>query len=115
MTDSQRPGAPEPAQPRESEPAQPRESGPPESQPPASALEPTVHGFFVQAPIAPLDEDGIVVLSVGTAAFCLASIGLWLAWDRLVAAHDQWWLAVALTGVVLGLLGLLYCWRRRRR
>jgi len=72
------------------------------------------HGLFVQAPIPPLDEDGIVVTTVGTAAFAAATVVLALAYGWLAPRGDGWWLAVAITGVALGLLGLGYCWRRRR-
>jgi Protein of unknown function (DUF2530) len=72
-----------------------------------------VHGLFVQAPIAPLDEDGIVVLSVGTVVFAVAAVLLGLQYEWLDARGDGWWLAVAVSGVFLGLIGLAYCWRRR--
>jgi hypothetical protein len=138
MTDSPR-SEPNPAKPSESRAAQPPASGPVQpggsgpvepsaptpAEPPGirrlgpqragTGARPQIHGFFVQAPIPPLDEDGIVVMSVGTAVFGEAALVLWLLWDRLMAAHHAWWLAVALAGVVIGLLGLLYCWRRRGR
>ncbi len=76
--------------------------------------DPVAHGLLVQAPIAPLDEDGIVVTTVGTIAFAVAAVVLVLLYGRLAAAGDEWWLAVAVAGVVLGLIGLVYCWRRRR-
>ena len=71
------------------------------------------HARFVQAPIAPLDENGIVVTTVGTAAFAVAALVLGLQYDRLLASGHGWWLAVAIAGAVLGLIGLAYCWRRR--
>lgn len=74
-----------------------------------------MHGLFVQAPIAPLDENGIVVTTVGTAAFGLATVVLAAQHSRLVAAGDGWWLGVVVAGVVLGLIGIAYCWRRRGR
>jgi Protein of unknown function (DUF2530) len=74
-----------------------------------------LHGLLVQAPIAPLDENGIVVTTVGTAAFAIAAVVLGLEFNRLTAAGDGWWLWVAIAGAVLGLIGLLYCWRRRSR
>jgi hypothetical protein len=77
--------------------------------------ETSVHGLLVQAPIAPLDENGIVVTTVGTAAFAVAAVVLGLQYGRLAAAGDGWWLWVAITGVVLGLIGLSYCWLRRSR
>jgi hypothetical protein len=75
----------------------------------------SVHGLLVQAPIAPLDENGIVVTTVGTAAFVIAAAILGLQYDRLAASGDGWWFWVAVAGVVLGLIGLSYCWLRRSR
>ena len=73
------------------------------------------HGLLVQAPIAPLDANGIVVTTVGTVAFAIAAVVLGLRSERLAAAGDEWWLWVAIAGVLLGLIGLVYCWRRRGR
>jgi hypothetical protein len=81
----------------------------------AAPVPPTVHGLFVQAPVAPLDENGIVVITVGTIAFGVAAIVLGVLHERLVATGDGWWLAVAIAGVALGLVGFAYCWRRRTR
>jgi hypothetical protein len=73
------------------------------------------HGLLVQAPIAPLDEDGIVVTTVGTVAFAMVAVVLGVQSNRLAAAGDEWWLWVAIAGTLLGLIGLAYCWRRRAR
>jgi hypothetical protein len=78
-------------------------------------VQPPVRPLFRQAPIPPVDADGITVLSVGTGLFAIAAVILGLDWGRLRAAGDSWWLAVAIAGVVLGLIGLAYCWRRRTR
>ena len=73
------------------------------------------HHFLVQAPVPPADVDGLAVVTVGTAIFGLASVILAIAYDWL-AAHDRTtWLGVSISGFVLGLIGLAYCWRRRRR
>jgi hypothetical protein len=81
--------------------------------PPASDAKPSVQPFLRQAPIPPVDADGIVVLIVGTALFAIAAVVLDLSRARLAAAGDGWWLGVAIAGVALGLLGLAYCWRLR--
>lgn len=78
-----------------------------------SGTGPAPHGLFVQAPIAPLDENGAVVTTVGTVAFAIAAVVLGLRYDSLAETGDGWWLAVAIAGIVLGLIGLAYCWRRR--
>jgi ABC-type nickel/cobalt efflux system permease component RcnA len=69
---------------------------------------------LVQAPVPPLDVDGLQAASVGTAVFAVVSVVLMIFSDRLEAAGDGWWLGVSLSGVALGLIGLAYCWRRRR-
>ncbi len=63
----------------------------------------------------PLDVDGLQAVTVGTALFAVVGVVLVALRDRLAAAGDTWWLGVAVSGVGLGLLGLLYCWRRRHR
>jgi hypothetical protein len=73
------------------------------------------HHFLVQAPVPPADVDGLAVITAGTAIFGLVSVILALASDWL-AAHDHGtWLQVSVSGFALGLMGLAYCWRRRRR
>lgn len=73
------------------------------------------HHFLVQAPVPPVDVDGLAVVTVGTAVFGLASVVLAFAYDSLVAHGHGLWLQVSVSGFVLGLIGLAYCWNRRRR
>lgn len=75
---------------------------------------PRVH-HLVQAPVKPLDEDGVVVGLVGTAIFAVAVGVLWFFYPHLERTGDQWWLATAITGTCLGILGTLYCYSRKRR
>jgi hypothetical protein len=78
--------------------------------------EPTEHRhFWVQAPVPALDIDGLAVITVGTAIFGVASVILAFAYDWLAAQGHGSWLQISLAGFVLGLVGLAYCWRRRRR
>jgi hypothetical protein len=70
--------------------------------------------FLVQAPVPPADVDGLAVITVGTAIFGLASVILALGYDWLGAHDHGTWLQVSLSGFALGLIGLAYCWRRRR-
>lgn len=65
--------------------------------------------------MAPIDVDGVGLVSVGTALFGLAAVVLALLRPQLAAAGYGWWLGIALSGFGLGLLGLVYCTRRRRQ
>jgi hypothetical protein len=73
------------------------------------------HHFLVQAPVPPADVDGLAVITVGTAIFGLVSVILAIAYDWLAAHNHVTWLQVSLSGFALGVIGLAYCWRRRRR
>ena len=58
-------------------------------------------------PPEPLDVDGIASVAIGTALFLVAFLLV-----VLIRGLDQWaW--VCLAGAGLGVLGLLYCIRRR--
>lgn len=64
--------------------------------------------------VEPLDADGVVAVAVGTAAWLIGFVVLWLFFRSDLEAHDtQWWLAVCLVGAGLGGLGLIYTTRRR--
>jgi uncharacterized protein DUF2530 len=76
---------------------------------------PEHHHFLVQAPVAPADVDGLAVVTVGTAIFGLVSVVFAFAYDWLATRDQTLWLQVSVAGFVLGLVGLAYCWRRRRR
>jgi hypothetical protein len=75
---------------------------------------PEPHHFLVQAPVPPVDVDGLAVVTVGTAIFGLVSVVFAFADDWLAANGHSSWLQVSVSGFVLGLVGLAYCWRRRR-
>lgn len=70
---------------------------------------------FVQAPIRPLDEDGVTVARVGTLLWLVATVVVWLRLDQLRADGQGWWLWVCVSGVALGLVGIWWCTRRRKR
>lgn len=63
----------------------------------------------------PLETDDVRAVSIGTAIWALALVGLLPLRARLVAAGRGWWLWVCAVGVLLGLAGVAYCVRRRRR
>ena len=73
------------------------------------------HHFWVQAPVPPLYVDGLAVVTVGTVIFALASVVMAIGYDWLAARGDSSWLQISVAGFVLGLIGLAYCWNRRRR
>ena len=77
--------------------------------------EPTQHRhFWVQAPVPALDVDGLAVVTAGTAIFGVASVILAVAYDWLAAQGHSSWPQISVAGFALGLIGLAYCWRRRR-
>jgi Protein of unknown function (DUF2530) len=72
------------------------------------------HHFLVQAPVPAADVDGLAVVTAGTAVFGLVSVVLAFAYDWIAAHGHAIWLQVSVSGFVLGLIGLAYCWNRRR-
>jgi hypothetical protein len=78
--------------------------------------EPAEHRhFWVQAPVPALDVDGLAVVTVGTFIFGVVSVVMALSYEWLAAHGHTSWLQISLAGFVLGLIGLAYCWNRRRR
>ncbi len=73
------------------------------------------HPVLVQAPVRALDPDGVAVIGSGTVAFAIGAIVCWLFSDALVATGRGWYLAVAISGTVLGVAGLAYGLNRRRK
>lgn len=62
----------------------------------------------------PLDEDGVLAVTLGTVAWLVAYAVLFLFFRDALAAHGtQWWLTVCLVGAGLGLAGRWYTVRRR--
>ncbi len=70
---------------------------------------------LVQAPVPAVDVDGIRVVTIGTGIFAVAAIVAALLLPRLEAQGRGWWLGVCVSGLGLGLVGLLYCWNRVRQ
>lgn len=64
---------------------------------------------LTQAPVKPLDEDGVQVGILGTFAWVIAAVVLLVRGD----AAPSWWLWTCWAGIGLGVLGLAYCWRRQ--
>lgn len=62
----------------------------------------------------PLDEDGVLAVTLGTVAWLVAFAVLFLFFrDQLRAEGQQWWLTVCLVGAGLGVAGRWFTVRRR--
>ncbi len=70
---------------------------------------------YVTGTVQPLDVTGVRTVTVGTVLWLIAFVGLLPFYSTLVDHGRAWWLWTCLAGVGLGLLGLEYCRRRRRR
>jgi hypothetical protein len=68
-----------------------------------------------QQHVEPLDVDAVRTVQVGTGLWTAALIGCLVFRDQLEEADREWWLWVAVAGVVLGVLGIAITTRRRRR
>lgn len=73
------------------------------------------HHSLVQAPIDPVDEDGLLAAYVGTGLSVVATLVLWWQQAWLASIGREWWLWVAVSAVGAGVLFTLYALRRRRR
>ena len=65
--------------------------------------------------LEPLPYDGVLSVTVGTLVWLVALIVMLPFTDDLRDGGHSWWIAPAATGFGLGLLGVLYCVRRRNR
>jgi hypothetical protein len=70
---------------------------------------------LVQAPVRALDPDGVAVIGSGTVAFAIGAAVCWMFADVLAATGRGWYLGVAVTGTLLGLMGLAVGFTRRHR
>ena len=61
----------------------------------------------------PLDNDGVKVVSLGTALWGVALVVLLLLRDELRDDGREWWIWTCVAGFLLGLAGVWYCRRRR--
>lgn len=75
------------------------------------SVEPTPrHRGLTQAPVKPLDADGVQVGVVGTIVWLIAAVVVLLRGD----SAPDWWLWTCWVGVGLGVLGLGYSRLRKR-
>ena len=62
----------------------------------------------------PLDEDGVLAVTLGTFAWVVGFAVLFIFFrDQLQAHNTQWWLYVCVVGAVFGIPGRWYTVRRR--
>jgi LPXTG-motif cell wall-anchored protein len=61
------------------------------------------------------DADAILPVSIGTALWLLALVGLIIAKPALDDADATWWIGVAAVGLLSGIGGIVFLrWRKRR-
>jgi hypothetical protein len=65
--------------------------------------------------LQPLPYDGVLSVTVGTGVWLVALIVMLPFHGRLADDGRLWWIATAATGFGLGLIGIVYCTRRRNR
>ncbi|HPE11961.1 MAG: DUF2530 domain-containing protein [Actinobacteria bacterium] len=64
--------------------------------------------------VQPLDEDGVLAVSLGTVAWLVAFAVLFFFFRTDLQEHNtEWWLTVCLVGAGLGVAGRWYTVRRR--
>lgn len=73
------------------------------------------HTTYVTAKVQPLDVTGVRTTAVGTGLWLVALVALLPFYSTLQANDRVWWLWTCAAGFGLGLLGLEYCRRRRKR
>lgn len=66
-------------------------------------------------PATALDVDGVAVVGLGTVLWTVALVVSLVFETDLRRDGHLWWIATAACGAGLGLLGIAYCVRRRRR
>ena len=67
------------------------------------------------AKVQPLDVTGVRTVAVGTGLWVVALVALLPLYSTLDDQGRSWWLWTCGAGIGLGLIGLEYCRRRRRR
>ncbi len=77
--------------------------------------DPEPHHALAQAPVAPVDADGVAAAQLGTGVFVALSVACLVWRPALEARGDGWWLWVCLTGTGLGVVMVAFTrWRRSR-
>lgn len=65
--------------------------------------------------LQPMETNDVLIVTVGTALFAVAFIVLLALRTSLERSGHGRWPWIALSGVILGLIGLVYCVRRQQR
>ena len=65
--------------------------------------------------VTPLDLDAVRTVQVGTVIWTIALVVLLPFHDRLAQSDHTWWLWTCAVGVGLGVAGIAFTTRRRRR
>ncbi len=73
------------------------------------------HKTYVTARVQPLDVTGVRTVAVGAVLWLIALVYCAVSYSSLRDHGHGWWLWTCVAGLALGLLGLEYCRRRRRR
>jgi hypothetical protein len=74
-----------------------------------------VGGPAARVEIEPMETNDVLIVAVGTALFAVASAILLPMHASLSHSGHGRWPWIALSGFLLGLLGLVYCRRRAQR
>jgi hypothetical protein len=70
---------------------------------------------YTVAKVEPLDVNGVRTIAIGSVVWLVAFVALLPFYSTLQDHGRGWWLWTCLAGFGLGLLGVEYCRRRRRR
>ena len=68
-----------------------------------------------RAELEPMETNDVLIVTVGTALFAVAFIVLLAFRTSLERSGHGRWPWIALSGALLGLVGLVYCVRRQQR
>lgn len=78
-------------------------------------MSPTRRPVLRNADVEPLDLDGVTSVIVGSAVWVLALVFVLVRYNDLQDTGRGWWLYSVLAGLTLGMIGFVYCMRRRSR
>jgi uncharacterized membrane protein HdeD (DUF308 family) len=65
--------------------------------------------------IEPMETNDVLIVAIGTALFAVASVVLIALRTSLERSGHGRWPWIALSGALLGVVGLVYCVRRQQR